>query len=294
MKALHSYIAGFVVASLSVFANETPEPATAPAPDKAKYTLFNPTPLSLRRSFNTDRPSKTDSPFTVDAGAFQIETDAFSWTIDRDNTSDLNIRVRTMIIGQTNFKIGLTNWMDLQVIPQGYVERRTSGADFGRPPEQHGIGDTTVRLKINLLGNDGGKLVVGFVSSLKIPTNSNNLGNDVYEPGVGIPINYSLPGGFTFFGQTRVDFLDRVGTSAPRVQWSNPVGASRTIVGKLSGYFEFYNALSTGGGYPWVGTLDAGLIYQVSPNCSIDLNAFYGLTDSADDLNVFTGFACRF
>jgi hypothetical protein len=29
-----------------------------------------------------------------------------------------------------------------------------------------------VRLKINLPGNDGGKLVIGFLSSLKIPTNT--------------------------------------------------------------------------------------------------------------------------
>ena len=87
-----------------------------PAPNKARYTLFNPTPLSLHRPYNTDRPSKTDSPFTIDAGAFQIETDVFSVTVDRDNTCDLIVRVRTMIIGQTNFKIGLTSWMDFQVI----------------------------------------------------------------------------------------------------------------------------------------------------------------------------------
>ena len=72
-----------------------------------------------------------------------------------------------------------------------------------------GFGDTTVRLKINFIGNDGGKFAIGFVSSLKIPTNSDHLGNNVYEPGFGLPINYSLPGGFTFFAQTRIDILDR-------------------------------------------------------------------------------------
>lgn len=76
--------------------------------------------------------------------------------------------------------------------------------------------------------------------------------------------------------------------------WSNPVGLSRTLIGKLSGYAEFYSAISSSDDYPWVGTLDAGLIYQFAPNCSVDINAFYGLTDSADDLNVFTGFAYRF
>ena len=265
-----------------------------PAPDKSSYTLFNPTPLELRRVYNTDRSSKTDSPFTIDAGVFQIETDVFNYTLDRDNTSDANVRVRTIIAGQTNFKVGLTNWMDLQIFPQAYVERRTSGADFGRAMTQGGFGDTTVRLKINLIGNEGGKFVLGILGSLKVPTNENHLGNSVYEPAFEIPINLTLPAGFTFFAQSRIDVLDRAGSGKRRVQFSNPVGLSRTIVGKLSGYAEFYDAVSTGDGYPWVGTVDGGLTYQVAPNFSIDLNAYYGVTKSADEINVFTGFGYRF
>jgi hypothetical protein len=39
-----------------------------------------------------------------------------------------------------------------------------------------------VRLKINLLGNDGGKLVIGFLSSLKIPANTGDTGNMFGNP----------------------------------------------------------------------------------------------------------------
>lgn len=262
-------------------------------PDKSPYTLFNPTPLALRRAYNTDRPSRTDSPYTVDAGVFQIETDVASWTLDERNPADTDVRVRTWLIAQTNFKLGLTNWMDLQVIPQGYVNRRTSGAEIERAMTQHGFGDTTVRLKINFIGNDGGSFVLALVSSLKVPTNTNHLGNGVFEPGFGLPINYALPGGFTLFGQTRVDLLDEPHSAKPRVQWSNPIGLSRQIAGKLSGYAEFYSAISGGSNHPWIGTADLGLIYQVSPDFSVDINCFFGLTDSADDINVFVGFARR-
>jgi hypothetical protein len=151
-----------------------------------------------------------------------------------------------------------------------------------------------VRLKINLLGNDGGKLVIGFVSSLKIPTNTGDTGNHVWEPGFGLPVNYSLPWGFTFFGQTRIDILDQPGSSSIRMQWQNPIGLSRTIIGNLSGYVEFYDAVSTGRKQPWVGTFDTGLIYQVTPNFSVDVDSFFGLTRSAPDYNVFTGFGYRF
>ena len=265
-------------------------PQGTPAPDKSQYSLFNPTPIELRRAYNTDRPSKTDSPFTIDAGAFQIESDVANWTLDYDK----GVRSRTWIIGNTNFKVGLTNWMDLQIFPQLYVNARKSGPNFGKPLEQDGFGDTTVRLKLNLLGNDGGKLVVGLVSSVKIPTNTDHFANHVWEPGFGLPINYSLPWGFTFFGQTRVDILDEPHSGNMRVQWQNPIGISRTIVGTLSGYLEFYDAVSTGHDHPWIGTIDTGLIYQVTPNLSVDVNSFFGLTDSAPDYNVFVGFGHRF
>jgi outer membrane putative beta-barrel porin/alpha-amylase len=280
------FIAVFMLAMPGVHADPTPPPT----PDKSQYTFFNPTPIDLRRPYNTDRPSKTDSPYTIDAGVFQVESDVWNWTLDYEN----GVRTRTWIVSNTNFKLGLTNWMDLQVFPQIYVNTRTSGPAFGKPVEHDGFGDTTVRLKINLAGDDGGKLVLGFVSSVKIPTNTGDTGNHVWEPGFGLPVNYSLPWGFTFFGQTRIDVLDQTRSSNMRVQWQNPFGLSRTIVGNLSSYLEFYNAVSTGHDQQWVGTLDTGLIYQVTPNFSIDVNAFFGLTDNAPDYNVFSGFGYRF
>jgi hypothetical protein len=281
---------GFVAGALAVQNAVSADPIPTPMPDKSQYTLLNPTPIDLRRAYNTDRPSKTDSPFTIDAGVFQIESDVANWTLDYEK----GVRVRTWIVGNTNFKLGLTNWMDLQVFPQFYVNTRTSGPGFGKPVEHDGFGDTTVRLKINFLGNDGGKLAIGFVSSLKIPTNTGDTSNHVWEPGFELPVSYSLPWGFTLFAQTRIDILNQPRSSNMRVQWQNPFGLSRTIIGNVSGYVEFYDAVSTGHNQPWTGTLDTGLIYQVTPNFSVDVNSFFGLTRSAPDYNVFVGFGRRF
>jgi len=79
--------------------------AENPTTDKSAYTLFNPTPIELRRPYNTDRPSKTDSSYTIDAGVFQIESDVANWTLDEEN----RVRTRTWIIGNTNFRLGVTN-----------------------------------------------------------------------------------------------------------------------------------------------------------------------------------------
>jgi hypothetical protein len=59
--------------------------ADNPTIDKSTDTLFNPTPIELRRPYNTDRPSKTDSPYTIDAGVFQIEMDMANWTLNENN-----------------------------------------------------------------------------------------------------------------------------------------------------------------------------------------------------------------
>jgi Putative MetA-pathway of phenol degradation len=268
--------------------HEIPTATATPTSDKSQYTIFNPTPLDLRRPYNTDRPSKTDSPYTIDAGVFQIESDIVNWTLDYEK----GVRTRTWIIpGNTNFKLGLTNWMDFQIVPQFYVNTQTSGPGFGKPLKQDGFGDTTIRLKINFLGDNGGKLVIGLVSSLKIPTNTGNTGNHVWEPGIGLPVCGLLPWGFTLFGQTIIDILNKSRSSNMQLQWQNPIGLSHAIVGNLSGYVEFYNAVNSG---PWVGTLDTRLIYQVTPNFSVDVDSFFGLTDSAPDYNVFIGFGHRF
>ena len=194
-RAFAPWFVAFLTCARLTCAEPDSSPASTPPPDKSQYTLFNPTPVDLRRPYNTDRPSKTDSPFTIDAGVFQLESDVANWTLDCRK----GVRARTWIVGNTNFKLGLTNWMDLQVLPQFYVNTRTSGPGFGKPVENDGFGDTTVRLKINFLGNDGGKLVIGLISSLKIPTNTGHTGNHVWEPGFGLPVNYSLPWGFTLF-----------------------------------------------------------------------------------------------
>ena len=37
------------------------------------------------REMSTDRPDKTESPYTVDAGHFQVEMDVLTYSYDRNN-----------------------------------------------------------------------------------------------------------------------------------------------------------------------------------------------------------------
>ena len=266
----------------------------APAPDKSRYTIFHPTPMKEWRAFNADRPTRADSPFTVDAGAFMLETDFVNFTQDQHNLDHARVTVRTLTAGQTNVKIGLTNWLDVEIFTPGYVQVHTSGADAGPSQTVRGVSDTTVRFKFNFIGNDGGKFALGLIAGVKIPTNSAQLGNRAYEPGIGVPFNYNLPAGFSLFGGTAINVIKLDDRSGRRVLWNNTLGVTRTIVGNLSGYLESYAGFSSVRGYPWIGTANVGLVYLVTPNFAVDVSTFFGLTRSADDLNLFTGFAWRF
>src|ERR1022692_4636967 len=99
--------------ALSAFA--FPALADDEAPDKSDFTLFNPTPDADLRSFNTDRPPKANSPYTVDAGHFQYETDIAVYSYGNSD----GVKTQDWTVVDPTLKLGLTNTIDaeLQITP---------------------------------------------------------------------------------------------------------------------------------------------------------------------------------
>jgi hypothetical protein len=121
--------------------------------NKWQYNLFNPTPRALMREMSTDRPDKTESAYTVDAGHFQFEADVVSFGVDRWNAD--GERVFGVNVANVNLKAGLYYNVDLQLVVENYVYEQVR-AD-GATVRKSGFGDLTTRLKVNLWGNDGGQ-----------------------------------------------------------------------------------------------------------------------------------------
>ena len=67
----------------------------AAAHGQSNCTLFAPTPKDQMREFNTDRPTKSNVPWTVPCGHFQYEGDFFIYTYDPSSTSDSSARPRS-------------------------------------------------------------------------------------------------------------------------------------------------------------------------------------------------------
>ncbi len=264
--------------------------ADKPTTDKSGYNLFNPTPIALMRELTPDRPDKTESPYTVDAGHFQLEMDFANYT---ENDKD-GVRTEAWNVAPVNLKIGVLNNVDVQFILDDYLHVRTVDHMAGTTTTQSGFGDFTTRVKINLWGDDGGSTAFGVMPFVKFPTNTDHLGNDAVEGGAIFPLAVKLPAGWEMGVETAVVALQNGGNSREHAEFENMVTFDHAIIGKLSGYCEFFSSVSTERGASWVGTVDVGLEYLVTKNVQLDCGCNVGVTHAADDVNPFAGITVRF
>lgn len=262
--------------------------------DKSRFNLFNPTPAGLMREMRTDRPDKTESPFTVDAGHFQAELDIVNYTYDRFNGIPGDVRTEAVGIGPINLKVGILNNADLQLVIQTYHSVRVHNFTTRQVIENRGFGDILPRLKLNIWGDDGGRSAFALMPFLKLPTNDDGIGNSSVEGGLILPLSLSLPYGFDMGVMTEVDFLRDSFGPGRHSEFVNSITFSHDLVGELSGFLEFFSSVSTESRSEWVGTLDVGLAYLLIKNVQLDAGAFFGVTRSAEDINPFLGISWRF
>lgn len=161
-------------------------------PDKSGYTLFNPTPEQFMRELSADRPDRTDCPFTVDAGHFQLEMDYANYTWDSPDTL-LGLKASGYQVAPMNLKVGVLNTMDVQLVLTPYEQKRVRDERTGAVEYQSGFGDITPRAKVNLVGDDRGFFALALIPFVKFPTAQDDLGNGAYEGGVGIPYAFDVP-----------------------------------------------------------------------------------------------------
>jgi hypothetical protein len=277
--------------SLSLMLAENCFQANA-AHEKDQYNLFNPTPKELMRSLATDRPDKTESPISVDAGHFQIETDIVTAAFDRDNRDGNNIRSRGATFALSNIKFGLTNHSDIQFVVETYNIASVKDSNTGIEEEARGFGDVTIRYKQNLWGNDEGRTAFAVMPFVKIPSNQDNLGNNDIEGGVIFPFAIEL-GDFNLGIMTQLNINRNEKDNGYEAETFNSITVARGIVDNLSMFTELAMAKTLKSGTDWPMTFDMGLTYAIGDDIQLDAGAFIGLTESADDINPFLGITYR-
>jgi len=278
------FLAGLFLAtfSLPALSDETVNP------DKSDCSLFDPTPDDQMRSFSTDRPPKANSPYTVDAGHFQYETDLA--VFGYGNTDGTTTRDWTVI--DPTLKVGLTNTIDaeLQITPYESLTTKTAAgrASFS------GIGDTIGRLKINVLGDDQGAVSMAVLPYVKFPTARSRLGNGKVEGGIILPISFGVPGGFTIIVMPEGDFLKNDVGNAYHAAFDFLVNVSHALNKRWTTYTEMFTSQYFESQDSPVYTLDEALTYTLTPNLQLDFGGNFGLNKVTPRAQLYAGRSQRF
>lgn len=261
--------------------------------DKGQFHLFNPVPRPAMREMSTDRPDQTESPYTVDAGHFQLEMDFANGAFDTDRSNGGKVRTRSITYGGINLKAGLLNHVDIQFVLDSYVDTRANDRAARTVSKASGIGDLQTRLKVNLWGDDGGRTALAIMPFVKWPLPKSDLRNGKTEGGVIIPLSIALPAGWSTTVMTEVDFA-RNEDGGYNAEFIHSITASHDIAGQLGGYVEFFSVTGNAPGFDWIGQVDVGLTCAITDNLVFDAGCNFGVTESAPDFNPFAGFSVRY
>jgi len=265
-------------------------PKQEPPPDKNRYTLFNPTPADQLRDIN----ALYNGPYTVDAGHVQLETVPLLYIQEHSTADGADVMTRVYSYGSSTLRLGLLNNWDVGVTLAPHIRVRTHDRVADTVTKQSGLGDLTLRTKLNLWGNDGGSTAFGLVGFAKLPTNQDNLGNNHVEGGVGFPLAAELPWGWWLGVTPEFHWFHDVNGEGYHLNFSSTAFLWHKIAGNLSGYIETANWVSAESGSPWISTLDLGLTYVWGKHVQLDAGAYIGLTRAANDFTPFIGIAFRY
>ncbi|WP_460613750.1 transporter [Hymenobacter seoulensis] len=262
------------------------KPKTCPY-DSAHFNLFKPVPRNQLRPLRPDRPGVTESPFTVDAGHFQLETDALRLI----NTHEGVSRSREWKAAYTTLKLGLSRRTDVQLeVPLYKVakERETEDADWQR---EAGFGDVALRLKHNFIGDDqDGPVAIAIVAYTRLPTGG-KAGSGAMEGGLILPVNIELPHKYNLDLQIESDL------NYDREQGKHYVRMMPSVAldHEFNDVFSFlvegvtqWDAQSRN----WRSSLNFAPIFSLNENLQVDLGAHLALNRESDR-EFFIGFTYR-
>jgi hypothetical protein len=253
----------------------------AAGPEKDGVSLVHPTPRELMREMSTDRPDATESPFTVDAGHVQIEVSFFDFSRDRADGETTRVFAAAPML----LKVGLLNDVDLQLGFDPFTRASGTGDDT------EGFGDTTLRLKMNLWGNDGGPTAFALMPFVTFPTATEGLGADRVEGGLIAPLAVELPLGFSAGLMAEIDFVHD--GEDYTTDFVHTATIARTLIGDLGAFVEYAGTLNLNGAADYRATFNTGATYGLTPNLQLDAGVRIGLTDAAEDVGFFAGFSWR-
>lgn len=252
-----------------------------------KYSLFHPIPKDQMREMQTDRPDVTESPFTLDAGHFQYETDLIRFNHEQSDSK----KTHTMLINQGNLKIGITGSTAIQIGFQSFGRQVEKDLVTGERKTTSGIGDLTFRIKQNLIGNNTGNFAMAILPYIKVPTSKYD-DQSRLEGGLILPMQFKLPGDWKLGFQVEADRLKDTDQQAMHTELLQSITISHALFKGLDGIAETYYTYDFKA-HQWSNFLNAAVQVDVAKDFKLDAGLNYGIQHTAAK-QYFIGASCRF
>ncbi len=226
----------------------------------------------------------TESPYSVDPGHVQIEMDLGVTTHDREGRT----RTDGLNLAASNIRLGLLPRVDFQIVLVPLTMQRER-VERGSNTTAVGFGDTTLRLKVNLFGNDGGNVALGILPFVSLRTASRAaLRAPRSEFGLALPLAAALPFDIGLGAMPQVQLV--VGQSGGYVpQFVETFTLGHAIAGDLAGFGEIASTMVVDhGAHPNL-ELHGGLTLAVGDSVQLDCGLFAKVAGPGDDLLAFLG-----
>lgn len=242
-----------------------------------QYSLFRPVPRSEMREMSADRPDATESPYTVDAGHFQLESSVIAY----DRVSVNSAGTKSFSLGELGLKVGLLDHLDFHLFSTVYSKPEGLA-------EESVFGDITLRAKLNIQGNDGSGPAIALMPFFSIPQSGTEV-KSVF--GLILPVSFPL--GKYSLGTMFV--LSGADVGSPIKEYSATITAviGRELSSAIGCYAELIAESSLTGDPDYFTAFSAGGTYAIGDHVQFDLGGVVGDADGINTTRVFIGFSTR-
>ncbi len=260
--------------------SEPPESAPEP-PDQSDTGQQNMLDTSAGLdALVTDRPDATESPETIAAGRFQLETGYTFTSLES---------VRTHTLGEFLLRVGVHDNIELRFGLNSYALVR-GGAVTADGLENFGVG-----AKFRLLSGGGvghARPTIAILVGTSIPTGSDEIDASSAHPEARIAAGWDLSEVVSvstnlIWSSIKDDALDERFS-----EWGVSLALGYVLSDRWGAYLEYFGAYPSGG-RDTEDFVNAGLTYLISNDLQLDARVGYGLNDRDDDFFVGVGTAVR-
>lgn len=241
------------------------------------------------RDYCPARPGIGTPPCTMAPGRVSVETALGDWTLDKQGSD----RTDTVLIGDTQVRIGLTDSIEAQIgwTPLGVVRERSGGL-VDRATR---TGDVTLGFKANLANPDGKKLSVAVQPFVTLPVGRQPVGAGDWGAGVLLPISYELS------DKVQLEFVPEVDAAVDQDGRGRHLAYS-SVAGVGLAFGDTVNLEVEGealrdddpAGRTTQYLAAASLAWMARKNLQFDVGTVAGLNRDAPDFELYLGIAKRF